>query len=270
MVIVITGVIGGMVAIFIKSPVDSYVDMARRAALTDVADTAVRRMARDIRLALPNSVRNSGAGAGCIEFIPTKIGGRYRTAQTSTMTGDVLDFTAADTSFDMLWLNSALPAPQRLVTGDLVVVYNDNSSSGNAYTASNSSPITGLAEDATAKTTTLTITPKQFPSESPASRFQVVGAAEQMVGFGCVGSTLYRYTHANMSTGGCAAPGALSSGVTANVLAENVSPCTLIYEPPGSGTGVNSRNGIVSISLGITQSGETVSLYHQVHVDNTP
>ena len=43
-----------------------------------------------------------------------------------------------------------------------------------------------------------------------------------------------------------------------------------------SGTGPNSvsrptsRFGIVSISLGITQSGETVNLYHQIHVDNTP
>ena len=54
MVIVITGVIAGMVAVFIKGPVDSYFDMARRAELTDIADTAMRRMTRDIRLALPN------------------------------------------------------------------------------------------------------------------------------------------------------------------------------------------------------------------------
>jgi prepilin-type N-terminal cleavage/methylation domain-containing protein len=59
MVIVIMGVIGGMVSVFMKSPIDAYVDSARRAALTDVADTAVRRMARDIRKALPNSLRQS-------------------------------------------------------------------------------------------------------------------------------------------------------------------------------------------------------------------
>ena len=62
LVIVITGIIAAIVAVFIKLPVDSYLDSARRAELTDVADTAVRRMARDIHLALPNSVRNPGDG----------------------------------------------------------------------------------------------------------------------------------------------------------------------------------------------------------------
>jgi hypothetical protein len=52
-------------------------------------------------------------------------------------------------------------------------------------------------------------------------------------------------------------------------LATNVSTCSLKYEAPGSGSG-SGRFGLVSISLGMTQSGETVSLYHQVHVDNTP
>ena len=42
MVITITGIIGAMVAVFIRSPVDSYVDSARRAELSDIADTALR------------------------------------------------------------------------------------------------------------------------------------------------------------------------------------------------------------------------------------
>ena len=42
MVIVILGVIGGMVAVFMRGPIDAYFASARRAALTDVADTTVR------------------------------------------------------------------------------------------------------------------------------------------------------------------------------------------------------------------------------------
>ena len=42
MVIVITGILAGMVAVFIKAPVDGYVDSVRRAELTDAADTALR------------------------------------------------------------------------------------------------------------------------------------------------------------------------------------------------------------------------------------
>ncbi len=56
-VIVITGIIAGVVAVFLKAPVQGYIDSARRAELTDIADTAIRRMARDVRTAVPNSVR---------------------------------------------------------------------------------------------------------------------------------------------------------------------------------------------------------------------
>ena len=47
MVIVITGIIASFVGVFIKGAIDAYVDSARRAELSDVADTAVRRISRD-------------------------------------------------------------------------------------------------------------------------------------------------------------------------------------------------------------------------------
>ena len=99
-VIVITGIVAGMVAVFIKLPVQGYVDAARRAELTDIADTAVRRMTRDLRLAVPNSVRVRQVGAVFyLEFLETKTGGYYR-AQCSTdpcpATDDILDFTMLD------------------------------------------------------------------------------------------------------------------------------------------------------------------------------
>ena len=56
-VIVITGIIAGVVAIFLRAPVQGYVDSARRAEMTDIADTALRRIGRDLRTAVPNSVR---------------------------------------------------------------------------------------------------------------------------------------------------------------------------------------------------------------------
>ncbi|HJW54183.1 MAG TPA: prepilin-type N-terminal cleavage/methylation domain-containing protein, partial [Burkholderiaceae bacterium] len=46
-VIVITGIIAGTVAVFLRLPVQGYVDTAARAELTDIADTALRRMTRD-------------------------------------------------------------------------------------------------------------------------------------------------------------------------------------------------------------------------------
>ena len=68
-VIVITGIIAGIVAVFLRAPVQGYMDSARRAELTDIADTALRRMARDVRTAVPNSVRFSNCTAPCVEFL---------------------------------------------------------------------------------------------------------------------------------------------------------------------------------------------------------
>jgi len=297
MVIVITGIIAGMVAVFIKSPVTSYVDMARRAELSDIADTAARRMARDLRLALPNSVRNPGNGSDqCIEFMPTKSGGRYRASQTSALTGDILDFSASDTSFDMLGVNSApLPASSQIKANDVVVVYNTGPSTGagsdtnpgNAYNGLNAAQIATVGLGDTTGSTKLTFvaagaTPifagKVFPGTSPANRFQVLSANEQAVSYACGGvspnMTLFRYSR-NISTrttawtqpGDCATMSASPTGTA--ILATHLSSCSLVYVPPGSGS-ITGRVGIVSISLAVTEVGETVNLYHQVHVDNTP
>ncbi len=71
MVIVITGIIGGMVAVFLKAPIQQYIDVSRRADMTDIADTALRRIGRDVRLALPNSVQvhTSGSGTSTVYYL---------------------------------------------------------------------------------------------------------------------------------------------------------------------------------------------------------
>lgn len=283
-VIVITGIIAGMVAVFIRTPVDGYLDAERRAGLTDIADTAVRRMARDLRLALPNSVRTSADGSGlCIEFIPTKIGARYRAVVDGTTgNGDPLDFTTVDDRFEMLWLNSTLPADSRIAAGDVVVVFNDGSSSGNAYTGINAIQVAGVAEPGgTPNTTAISFVTvgaaapfgrKQLPSESPGGRFQVIPAGSHVVSFRCDGGSLTRHTRVLSAAWTPAAScAAMVAGATAAVLATNLGTCSLSYDPPGVSTGL-SRFGIVSMSLGITDvaSGETIHLYHQAHVDNTP
>ncbi len=282
MVIVITGIIASTVGIFIKNAVDSYFYTVRRVGLSDVADTAVQRIVRDIHLALPNSVRNPGnSDDPCIEFIPTKMGGRYRAAvEGTTGHGNSLDFTQVDDSFDMLWLNSNLPAVEQLTVDDVVVVYNDGSTSGNAYTGGNAIQVASVAEpDGTAHTTVVTFVGasaafpfnrKQFPSESPAYRFHVIPKNEQVVAFGCSNGVLYRYSRTLIAAWALPATcAAMTVGATSAKLAQNLTACSLKYEAPGASTGL-SRFGIVSISLEVTESGESVKLYQQIHVDNTP
>ena len=67
MVIAISGVVIAMVSIFIVPSITAYFSSATRARLGDEADTALRRMGRDLTAALPNSVRITG---NSVELIP--------------------------------------------------------------------------------------------------------------------------------------------------------------------------------------------------------
>lgn len=251
MVIVILGVIGGVVAVFMRGPIDAYFASARRAALTDVADTTVRRMARDIRKALPNSIRTPNAS--CLEFIPTKTGGRYRADDSAAG----LNFSAAATSFNMLGSNSALPVDQRIGLGDVIVVYNLGITGADAYNQDNTSAVTGVAAETAAPVETpISINNKRFPLASGSNRFHVVPADENIVSYVCSGTDLHRTATIGFASA-CPATGP--------ILARNVSACTFDY-----GGSDLQRNALVRMVLQLTDAGETVTLQHEVHVNNTP
>src|SRR6267143_6711461 len=90
-VISITAIIAGAVSVFISRPVEGYADAARRAEMSDIADTALRRITRDLRTALANSIRITCVPAGCVpgssvyylEYLQSSGGGRYRAEKDS-------------------------------------------------------------------------------------------------------------------------------------------------------------------------------------------
>lgn len=250
MVLVILGVIGGMVAVFMKHPVDAYFATGRRAALTDVADTAVRRMARDVRRALPNSISNPSPQ--CIEFIPTKTGGRYRAVAADDTS---LEIAAPDTTFNMLGVNDDLPADQRIAAGDLIAVYNLGIPGSDAYSGTSTATVTSVVSGTE---TIVNIANLTFPLASPENRFQVIPDGENVVAYVCNSGTLRRTPRA-FAAGPCPATGA--------ILAKNVDSCNFAYDNTGL-----QRDARVQFTIAIKDAvaDETVTLYHEVHVDNTP
>lgn len=166
-VIVITGIIAAMVAVFIRAPIQGYVDSARRAEMTDSADTAVRRMSRDLHLALPNSVRIFGGATGTsVEFLQTRTGGRYR-ADAGVAADDALDFSGTDGSFDLLG------APMVFQSGDSIAIYNLGIPGADAYSGENLRAYNGATGGA--GVSKVLFTPNvSFPFDSPGHRFQVV------------------------------------------------------------------------------------------------
>ena len=246
----ILGILGAMVAVFIKAPLQAYFDSANRAYLTDAADGAIRRLSRDVAAALPNSLRSTSAGStSCFEFLPVVAGGRYRYQQGSSGTGDILDFTVADSSFDVL----AQAGLANLPSGtNLVAIYNLGIPGADAYAGDTTATISS----ATTSNVVLS-SGKQFLFPSPGKMFQVI--PNYSVVYSCSGGTLYRTTQA------IAAGKMASCPTTGTPLATNVSSCSFTYLPA-----VNARDGILSISLALTLNNETVTLYHQVMVNNAP
>lgn len=258
-VMVITGIIAAVVAVFIVKPVQGYFDSARRAEMTDTADTALRRMAREIRAALPNSVRvTNGATYSALEFLPVSNAGRYRIDRGVSSSDDPLDFTTADTSFDILSRGMTFSS------GDQIVIYNLGIPGANAYDGDNRRAYNGTLGVSVLNVKVAST--QAFPFDSPSHRFFVVNTP---VTFLCdlTAKTLRRYSGYSINS---IQPTSFSSGVATSLLAQNVSSCAFNYSP-----GLNERYGLVTLTMGITEASqagnnETVTLYHEVHVSNVP
>lgn len=284
-VIVITGAIASVVAIFIVSPIEGYLDTTARAELSDVADTALRRIARDIRLALPNSIRTSVGSDGNVylELLLTKTGGRYLAEEDDHLTsgsGRPLRFssstcpgTVADCQFHIL---GAWPAGvQTIAVGDEIVVFNlgPGYDPVDAYNCTpgpcNRAAITAV--DAANGLITLAANPfaQQVPRmRSPSNRFQVVTTPVTYV---CANGQLIRYwgyaIQSAQPDDRTVAP--LSSPGTKNaLLATDVATCNFTSNI------LATRNGaMVELQMmmgsAAARSG-AIRLVHQILVDNTP
>ena len=263
MVIVILGVIGGVVAVFMRSPIEAYFSSGRRAALTDVADTTLRRVARDIRSALPNSVGTALSGQ-CLFFVPTKVGGRYRSVDKTAGDGTALDFTVADTAFNMLGSNAALPASQRIAQGDLVAVYNLGITGSSIYAGDNVSRVSATpSESGSPLETSVPIDAFKYPLQSGSNRFHVIASDQRVVSYVCSGGNLYRSVNSSSFANTCASFDSTSTPL----VAERVSACSFSYAAPDL-----ARNALVNISLQLqdASASETVSLQQDIHVSATP
>lgn len=257
-VIVITGILLAFVSLFGQNQIAAYIDTANRAALADAADTALRRITRELQSALPNSVRVSGNTL--LEFVPIRNGGRYRSDLTLLGAGNALNISdPTDTTFDLIG------PPVTTLAGDRLVIYNLGQGGSDIYDGSSSRALNTIGANLTA----LGFVGAQFPFGSPQHRFHVVGWP---VTYECdlVNRVLRRRWCYNFQAAQPAAFGGLpvhpACAAEQNaVLVDSVNACNITYAP-----GVLMRNGLVSIALTLTENGESVTLMHQVDILNAP
>ena len=264
-VIVILGIVSAAVAAFIRGPINAYFDVSRRAQLSDVADTALRRIKRDLQRALPNSVRITdgcnGAMPCYLEYVPVVAGGRYRAELNQSGGGDILDFTDnRDTTFDVIGPNLSLPSAMPF----WLVVYNlgipgANVFSGDAAASDVRRPYAGPSGSVATINFSSTVV---LPFDSPVRRFHIVS---EPVTYACLpsssGGTLVRYNGYGFSAVQPVPPGG-----NASLLASDVTACSFSY----STQEVARSASLISMKLQLSRDGETLALFHQIHVSNVP
>ena len=263
MVITITGVLAGVVSMFIVRPVQAYLGTAARAAMVDTADLALRRIGRDLRIALPNSVRVNGTGYE-MELIPSTGAARYATDGSGS-----LAFGSIDTTFDVVGPGLTVTASQELVFNNLGPSVTD----ADAYAANSTALAQASSNRRTSTTsagtaTTLTMTSLAgLPVGDYAPPYRVT-AVSQPVTYRCdlVAGTLTRYQNYGFVATQPDPPG---SGTSA-ILATGVTACKFSVD----GTLVAARAALVNLALTLSStvnnSTETVSMHHAIFVNNLP
>ena len=91
MVIALSGLVMVMISMALAQPMQAFVDQSRRAMLVDQAAGALNRMTRDVRLAIPNSLRVSADGQA-LELLLIHSAARYRPNRVGS---DGLSFSSA-------------------------------------------------------------------------------------------------------------------------------------------------------------------------------
>lgn len=278
-VIALSAVVLVMITVVLKRPLDAYIDQSRRGELVELASLALNRAARDIRLAVPNSVRQSADGR-TLEMLNTLNAGRYVSNRAGS---DGLRFSAelsgCETAngrcdgFQVLDPNFDVSGARWLVVYNLGASSGGNPSAGaNVWAYANPGVITptgvsfAAAANATSRETQvslngLTSAGFTFAYPSPQRRFYL---ADQVIGYRCEpaaeGGQLARYTRMTLTA---TAPSTLPADAAR--VAPYVTGCLISYQP-----GTPQRPGLVTLSLTLTQEGESITLQQQVKVDNAP
>jgi len=270
-VVVLLGVLASGAGLLITQPITAYNDQLRRQQLVDQAEMALRQIARDVRRALPNSIRLGGTTTA-LEMVNTVDGARYRDEAGGlfTTSNDILDFSVADTDFNLLGQFSRLTS---LAANHRLVIYNTAPTDiYNDVTADNNPGIVTPSTASLALTLNggehhINITPAfQFSQQSPGQRAFVIDGPISYICDTAAG-TLTRYDNYAYQDPQITSNVLMAAlpNVQSGLVASQVSACRIRYN-----AGSAQRGGIITIEISLTDTGETISLLHQVHVENVP
>ncbi|MAT84971.1 MAG: MSHA biogenesis protein MshO [Gammaproteobacteria bacterium] len=243
-VIVILGVLAAGTVAFIGDSSRGFASTVARSELAGEARFVTERLTRELRNALPGSVRVSGA---CIEFVPVAAASRYVTLPVAT----------AASSFRSVPVD---PVPAGTVR---VAVHPGAAGYALASPGPISPPATLSAPGAGNEVTVTLAGPHRFASHSPTGRYFLV---RDPVSYCIVGGALYRYRNYGFAAAQ-PGPATLPAGLPdRSLVAESLTSAT-----PFTVSGATlTRNAVVGIDLTMTRDDDRVRLEHLVQVRNVP
>lgn len=273
LVIVLSAVVGAMVSSVLSRPLEGFVAQSRRAELVDIGAGALNRMQRDIRMAVPGSLRISGDGQA-LELLLIHSGGRYLPNRAD---GVSLNFSAAPdaqcvdplggtpAACDVLQiLDPRILDPAHYPQAPRWLVVASNPFSWVVNNPGNITPtgtvFTRLPESDTAAypgISLIRVTPPggNFAFAAASAPWRIY-FADRVVGYRCSGGQLLRYEHDQLQA---ALPATLPA--TGRLQADRVESCNFGYA---------SASGLATLRLTIGAAGDSIRLAQQVQVNNAP
>lgn len=240
MVMVILGILASIGIGFVVKIMDSYQTTQRRAVIVNTARPALERMARQLRDALPYSVRVVNGG-NCVEFMPIAAGGNYldpvpdqangATATSSiTVSPYIIDFGSA----------------RHVTIGALSAAEIYGAGAGSRATYSSGS-----------STTVIFTATKQWLRNSITQRFYLLDNPQA---FCVVGNELRVYEGLNVNDSSVNLTGAYS------LLSNSVAASSPFILEAGS----ENRNTLLTIEITFSKDTESMAFAQGVMIRNVP
>lgn len=257
-VIVILGIIGAGSANFIGLGANLYVDAVGRDQVVSQTRYAMERITREIREALPNSVRVGVANnIHCIEFVPIQSSSTYVNLPVSPEPiSELVQLVLPPVAVVDDGVGPSIKiAVYPLSSTD---VYDTETNTGRVFSLKTGDSIGSGYTSSEIELANQVL----FDADSPTGRYYVVEEAISYCASTVTGQ-MFRYDgywpSANQE---------IPTGDVAGVLmAENIKAGSTPFKYSGA---TLLTNAIVQFNFEIERAGETVSFHHEVHLVNVP
>ena len=254
-VIVISGIIAAGSARFIAHTAAGYVATGVRQGNAAVGVIAMEKMTREIRSALPNSIRVDGSNQ-CIEFVPVLSASKYLSAPVAP--------SSAGTAISVISNGYVLSAS----IDEYAVVYPSSVSA--VYSPSTNTAVTNSQISALTSSSFTLGASHQFPTDSPTRRVYVVSNPVSYCVATVSGVTgIFRYSDYGFNASIASPP----SGGDRDLLVNNINTSSVDFDVvPATLT----RNALaeltfqVSVDVGYSNSDEVLTMHQEVQIRNVP